>query len=111
MDIDQVEWRVIDEVPTPVAMLELSRVDGNVHLPPSYMKAVLDRFNKRDGQGETIRAFAKSLEVKAWIVLFRWDLTEFWVYNLTDSRGWWEMKKPKYEHWIRNLSKESNNEN
>lgn len=103
MDIDQVEWRIIDGVPTPIAIIELSRVDGNVHLPKSYMEAVLHRFNKRDGQGSMIKEIAQSLKVKAWVVLFRWDLTEFWVYNLTDSRGWWQMNQEKYEGWVRKL--------
>ena len=100
MDMDQVEWRLQHSDPVPVAVLELSRVDGNVKLPQTYLDAVTTRFQKRDAQGSAITTFADLLKVKAWIVLFRWDLSEFWIYNLTDGRGWWCMTKPKYHSWV-----------
>ncbi|HUZ01627.1 MAG TPA: hypothetical protein VMU89_14860 [Thermomicrobiaceae bacterium] len=102
-DIDQVEWRVVDGAPTPVGVLELSRVDGNVRVPESYRTAVIERFTKRDGQATSVIEMAKRLGTTAWVVLFRWDLTEFWVYNLSDRRGWWALRPAAYENWIRAL--------
>lgn len=103
MDIDQIEWRLVDGLPVPVAALELSRVDGNKRLPQSYLNAVTTRFQDRDGQASAITAFAAKMGVKAWVVLFRWDLTDFWVYNLTDTRGWWHMDKPRYTSWVKGM--------
>jgi hypothetical protein len=103
-DIDQVEWRVRDGVPVPVAVLELSRVDGNVRVPPAYLEAVVDRMTRRDGQASAVTHFASLLGVKAWVVLFRWDLTEYWVYNLSTPRDrWWHLAPDKYRDWLVSL--------
>ena len=106
-DIDHLECRVIHGTMVPVAALELTRVDGNVKVPQSYLDAIYQRFTKRDGQGAIITRLAELLNIKAWVVLFRWDLTEFWVYNLTDERGWWKSLSPqKYKGWISSLHPE-----
>jgi len=102
-DVDQLEWRMVDSEIRLVASIELSRIDGNVAIPDSYHDAVLTRFMKRDGQGKIIRAIATKLEIPTWIVLFRWNLTEFWVFNLTELRGWWRLTPDKYKEWIRSL--------
>ena len=105
-DIDQVEWRVVDGKPTPVGVLEISRVDGNVEVPDSYLNAVLDRFKKRDSQAQIILNLANSIGVKVWVSLFRYDLTEFWVYNLTNDRGWFHLNQSGYKKWIMDLKPE-----
>jgi len=105
-DIDQVEWRMIDGRPVPVAVMELTRVDGNVAIPATYLEAILTRFTKRDGQGAATKAFAELMGVKAWIVLFRWDMSELWLYNLTDGRGWWRRDKRVVGKWIEGMGLE-----
>lgn len=102
-DFDQVEWRYRNKELEPVALLELTRVDGNVSLPPSYLQSILDRFEKRDWQGKLAKRAALQLGVKAWIVAFRHDLTDFWVYNLTDGRGWWTMTQGEYSAWLQRM--------
>lgn len=102
-DLDQIEYAFVDGEPIPVAVLELSRVDGDVKVPPSYLRAVLDRFQKRDAQGKVSCHLASRLGCKCWIVLFRYDLSEFWVFNLSDSRGWWNLSQPVYERWLERL--------
>jgi hypothetical protein len=104
-DVDHVEWRMVDGKPKAVAVFELSRVDGNVHVPDKYLDAVLSRYNKRDGQSAFIKYTAQAFNTHAWIVLFRWDLSEFWVYNLTNNSGWYKnLTKDQYEDWIRRLT-------
>jgi hypothetical protein len=83
--------------------IELSRVDGHVPVRQRYLDAVIARFCRRDGQGDAVVQPAATLDVKAWIVLFRWDLTEFWIYNLTARRGWWNINAETYERWLRSL--------
>lgn len=104
-DLDHVEWRIRDGVPKAVAVFELSRVDGNIALPDSYLKAVLDRYNKRDGQGVIVKTLAEELKVSAWIILFRHDLSEFWVLNLSHpEQGWFKRVSPEnLSKWIRKL--------
>jgi len=97
-DFDQVEWRYdgFGEL-IPVALLELTRVDGNVYVPPTYFEAILKRFIERDWQGQLACKGAELLGTTAWIVAFRHDLTEFWIYNLSDRRGWASGNQAWYE--------------
>lgn len=106
-DVDQLEWRLgADGNPVPVAMLELTRADSNDPIPPSYLAAILHRIDQRDFQGKLARMVAERLGVKAWVVLFRHNLRDFWIYNLTDKRGWWYLDQEGYRRWIESLSDE-----
>jgi hypothetical protein len=103
-DIDQVEWRHRNGEIEAVAILELSRVDGNAKVPDSYLDAVLNRFKKRDGQSKFINWVSKKLGIKTYIVLFRWDMTEFWLYDITNDIGWIKsMDLEWYTRWIMSL--------
>lgn len=107
MDVDQVEWRRDENgEPRVVATIELTRVDGNVSVPPTYLQKILDRFDDRDFQAEHSRYVARALGVPCFIVAFRWDLSEFWVYNLSEKRerGWWHLDRRKFEVWQRSMT-------
>lgn len=78
-DLDQIEWRVIDGAVVPVAHIELSRVDGNRDVPLTYLEAAWNRFTVRDLQSKVSTLVAEALGIPAYFVLFRWDLTEFWI--------------------------------
>jgi hypothetical protein len=100
-DIDQLEYRFIDGVFTPIALLELTRVDDENWISPQYLNAITERF-KRDGQGKVAREVASllGLACEAWIVLFRKSLSEFWIYNLTLEKGWVQMSQVEYRNWL-----------
>jgi hypothetical protein len=102
-DIDQLEWVLDDSKALPVAILELSRIDGDVPIPSSYRKACLERIRTRDSQERFSVQAASMLGAYAWFVLFRHDLSEFWVYNLSMDRGWWHLDQEGYRHWIEML--------
>jgi hypothetical protein len=104
MDIDQVEWRLVGDHPSPVALVELTRVDGNMKIPQTYLDAIVARFTKRDGQASLLLRVAESLGINAWISLFRWDLSEFWVYNLSTGDGWWHVNKDGYVRWLEKMT-------
>jgi len=99
-DIDQVEWRVRDGQIIPVAVLELTRLDGDMMPRPAYFDAIINRFTKRDGQAKSITLFSKLLGVDAIIVLFHYNLENFWLYNLSTSSGWFHLKKEGYRKWL-----------
>ena len=100
-DIDHIEYRISNGIIKPVALLELTRVDGDRPIPDTYLNAILNRFKKRDAQYNLITHAAKELDCKAWVVLFREDLNEFWLYNLTNNRGWYKnLAKDKYKRWL-----------
>ena len=101
-DIDQVEWRVQYGQPTPVVVLELTRLDGSHPLPQTYLDAIVTRFTKRDGQAAAIVALANRLGVDAVIVLFRHDLSEFWLFDLSSPTRWFHRDQRQYRHWITN---------
>jgi len=101
-DIDHLEYRITGNKIIPVALLELTRVDGNIKLPDTYLSGVLDRFKKRDAQSKLITYVAELLSCKVWIVLFRHDLSEFWLYNLSSDRGWYKsLSLSQYTNWIK----------
>jgi hypothetical protein len=103
-DVDSVEWRYRDGERSPVALVELSRVDGNRAVPWTYLDSVWQRFANRDGQQGFAALVARSLGVPAWLVLFRWDLSEFWMRRLDIMEAdWRHLTKTDYEGWVRSL--------
>lgn len=100
-DIDQIEYRMDNKRPRFVAILELTRLDGDARPPPGYFHAILDRYRKRDAQAKATAEIARRLEVGAYIVLYRWNLVEFWVTDLRDTKGrWWHLHQKEYREWI-----------
>lgn len=99
-DIDQVEWRITAGKPTPVVVLELTRIDGEMPPPRKYLDAIVTRMTKRDAQGATIVALADRLGVDAVIVLFRENLREFWLWNLSRPTQWFHRSRDQYEEWL-----------
>lgn len=49
-DVDLVEIRIINNIPTPVATLEITRVDKHKSVNEQYLSAIVERFEKRDFQ-------------------------------------------------------------
>lgn len=101
-DIDHIEFRDGE----PVALLELTRWDPlygfYVSPPPSYFDAITQRFGEQ-AQGEIARVIAAKLGVSAWIVLFRADLLDFWLYDWSHPAGWSHVDRDGYERWLRSL--------
>jgi len=102
-DVDQFEWRMVDGVVRPVGLLELTRVNGNAPVGDKYLGAILARMRKRDPQERVACEIARRCGVCAFVVLWRWDLSEFWVYNLSDSIGWWQATEPQYRDFLTRL--------
>ncbi len=101
-DVDFIEWRFINGQLEPVALIELSRIDGEPGPALGYFQAVLDRL-ARDAQLKTTLRVAECLGVDAFMVLFHWDLSEFHVYNLTRDCGWFHADRPGYTRWLHNV--------
>lgn len=99
-DVDQVEWRNGQ----PVAVLELTRVDNpnGKAMPPQYFDAILKRFDD-DAQGRLACQVAERFGVHAWIVAFHKSLQVFWVYNLSERRGWWKLDQSRYVAWLKSM--------
>jgi hypothetical protein len=107
-DVDLVEWRLIDGVWTPVAILEITRADSGTSVTQGYKDAILDRFFSRDSfQTMAATNIAKLLGVKAWIVLFKEGCQEFWIYNLSGGSGgrWYKYDRTRLENWLDHLEK------
>ena len=99
-DIDQIEWRVVNGEIVPVAVLEMTRMDGEMMPPKGYLDAIITRYTKRDGQAKSICHFAELLGVEAIIVLFQHNLENFWLYNLSTGTGWYHLTKKGYRSWL-----------
>ena len=97
-DIDQVEYRIIDDEIVPVLMLELTRYDYDTEPTEGYFAAILERFGK--SQRKSATSFATLLGGDCIIVLFKHDLAKFWIFNLTTNQGWYSLDKKGYEDWL-----------
>jgi hypothetical protein len=105
-DLDQIEWRMVDGNVVPVAHIELSRVDGNRDVPFTYLEAAWDRFTLRDPQSKVSTIVAERVGIPAYFVLFRWDLTEFWIREFyiperePVDKWYEEISAVDYRNWI-----------
>lgn len=112
-DIDQIEWRLdANRNVFPVAVIELSRVDGNMTVPDSYLDAAWDRFSVRDPQSKVTALVAARLGVPAFFTLYRHDMTQFWVYEIYHpqrySTWFWDHKtEAEYRKFVIELTPES----
>ncbi len=102
-DIDFVEWRFKGGQLVPVGVMEITRVDNGKEVNDGYLGAIINRFEQRDIQARTVRYTAKALNTKAYIVLFREDCSEFWVYNLSDRQGWYTYNSIEIESFLKGL--------
>jgi hypothetical protein len=102
-DVDLIEWRIKAGVMKPVAITELSRVDNGVFVNSQYLSSVRARWNQRDMQKKTLLYTAAKLCVPIYLVLFREDLSEFWVDNLYSQTHWWHASEEQYTKWLQNL--------
>jgi len=104
-DIDLVEIRIINNIPTPVATLEITRVDAQINVSNNYLQSIIERFEKRDFQKKMAIHLARMLKVKAWIILYREGCNEFWVHCLSEQqkKEWYHFDKERMERWLKSL--------
>lgn len=116
LDVDQIEWRFFNRELVPVAVIEITRYsesvedtvahNGSTQPKPGYFTAILQRF-ERDIQGRATRLLAEKLDVNAYIVLYRYDCSEFWVYNLTQAKGWEHFDEKRMLKFLRSRKPKS----
>lgn len=103
-DIDQVEFRFNSKGHImPVAIIELTRFDGNGAPPPSYLKKWLNRIHTRDAHAAALKQLSEMLFCDAYLVCWKKDLQLMWVFNLTTGQGWQQMTPAEYENWLKTL--------
>ncbi len=106
LDIDSIEYRFKNGIFTPVGVFEITRVDLESDVPESYLQAIKYRFFKRDSiQARSALTVACSLKTKAYIVLYRKNLKDFWVYCLSNgvNDNWKHYTKEEYELFLKSL--------
>lgn len=104
-DIDQIEWRAgPDGQPFPVALIELTEI--RVYTP-KLMDQILDRFEVKTAQAKFSRTIADKLGVNAYIVAYSAGLSYFFLYNLSERKGWVRFSQEQYKHWLSLLTIEN----
>lgn len=103
MDVDYIEWRFRGGELMPVGVMEVTRVDGGKAVSQGYLDAIVRRYESRDLQARATRKVAEALDVKAYIVLFRINCREFWIYNLSDRNGWDYYNQGQMEAFLEGL--------
>lgn len=109
MDLDQVEYKIVDDKIIPCAVLELTRTDEAIYGDGSALYAAVFKRIKIDGsQGKALIEMADRLGVEAYIVLFVKDLSEFHIYNLSTDVGWYRCDQDGYVRFVKFLRREKN---
>ena len=101
-DIDQIEWRSINGRLTPVAVYEITRIDGDADPPPAYYESILKRFEERDMQADSVVMVARALKTKPYIILYHKNLKRFHVYDF-GSKTWYHYNEPRMVMFIEKL--------
>lgn len=102
-DIDQVEYQIVRTGRKFHALLELTGTTVD-NFFPEYFDPITDRMGRnpggRDAQWNTAKHIADALGAKLYTVVFKSDLTKFWVYDGEH----WNAKNPKqYKEWLRSM--------
>ncbi|HEX3643381.1 MAG TPA: hypothetical protein VHV10_19010 [Ktedonobacteraceae bacterium] len=104
LDVDFIKWRFRDGELVPVGVMEVTRVDSGKDVNENYLNSILQRYDIRDLQGKIARKVAEALKTRAYIVLFRENCSEFWVYDLTYSRGWIHFDPKEMRAFLKRLT-------
>lgn len=106
-DLDSVEYRYEDGKLRIAALIEITRADNGKTVDEHYLDGILERFRLRDSQGSVVVEMADRLGVPAFVVLFKEDVSCFWVFCLADplsqwvgNEGWVEMEPDQYAHFL-----------
>jgi hypothetical protein len=103
LDVDFIEWRFKNGELVAVGVMEVTRVDSGKAVNANYLNAIIARFEERDIQARAARKVAQALGTKAYIILFRDNCSEFWVYNLTDKIDWKHFNSKEMEAFLLDL--------
>ena len=111
INLDQVEFRRSPKgSKLPAGVVELKRFDTDGPVETWMLDKVLGLLDA-GLQGDALRYIAAALGVPAWLVVYRHDLTGFWVYNLTARRGWFPADDDgtgygeyQYRVWLGNMA-------
>lgn len=103
LDVDCIEWRFRNGKLVAVGVLEVTRRDGDLPVRAAYLEKIVQRFNSRDMQGKAARMVAEALNTNAYIVLFRYNCQEFFVYNLSDPGPWQRFNDEQFQQFLRSL--------
>jgi hypothetical protein len=99
MNIDRIEYRMIDGYASPRAVLETTHYRYSAE---GCYQGVLDRFEST-ANGHCLRLIAARLNVRAWIILHDEPCTDFHIWNLTDGAGWFRKSRDPFNRWLDSL--------
>ena len=106
-DIDQIEWRAdANGRSCPVALIELTELKSLTNVNGT-LRQILNRFENKTAQGDFSRMVADRLCCNAYVVAYVQGLKYFWLYNLSEHKGWVKFSKDQYEHWLSLLTPET----
>ena len=104
-DIDQLEYKIVDGQVIPLAILELTKVEGCVIYPERYLYKIEQT---RVKQMMVTTAIARYLNIPAYYVVFEDGVTlgtgRMWNLRLHDRENGWTLTTiERLEEWLRNL--------
>lgn len=110
-DIDQVEYRMRQGMVVPVALLELTRINGGTPGadPAPVLDAIINRVYTQTNQARASIEFARRLGVPPYLIAYDRQLTRFFVHELRDADApastWTALHRRAYIDWLRLLGR------
>lgn len=101
IDIDLIKWRMVDGLPKPVAITDITRCDSST-VSESYLNAITHRLFKRDKQGELLKTLGRYLDIPVYLVLFQKDIEWLYVYSF-QKNIWKQFSASSWESYLRTL--------
>lgn len=95
LDVDLVEWRYDELGLYPAAVVEITSVGNSIPTESidRYLEKIIERYH-RNLQGRTLFLTSQALKCEPYIILFRLNLKQFWVYNWRYKENWTALKAP-----------------
>lgn len=104
-DFDFVEWSFNwngDLV--AAAVIDATQADNTINVSDTYLESILKRFNTQM-QGKCLTFASTNFRCNSYILLFRQDCSEFWLYNWTEKKGWKYMTREEHIEWLIQIHK------
>src|SRR5574343_338872 len=100
-DFDFVEWSFnsYGEL-VAAAVIDATQADNGKSVNDTYLNNILERFH-RQLQGKALSFASRRFECDSYILLFREDCSEFWMYNWTQQKGWKHMDSQQHIEWLK----------
>lgn len=106
IDVDMIHWVVVNNTPHPAVITEITCANEWVMINNKYKMSLVYRFFLRDIQGRAITQLQKTLNIPAYVILYKEPISEVHVFCL--EKNIWTVYN-SLSDWEKQLNRVINN--